>query len=241
MRRMKPIKITNRNIMFTQPMTPAYALNLGLILGIKHNYIIDTGFGSGSVTPILEYIGNDAKPIIVINTHYHWDHIWGNWVFKNNLIISHTTCRELEEKFWDDDLQKNSEYIDGDVHKCLPNMVFDKSLYFPDDDISIFHTPGHSADCISIYDAVDKVLYAGDNIGDTEDEIVPWIDTDIETFQRLIETYKQYDFNHCISGHNKPQKKAVLARMEFALIMTQQNRPPVSFHPNILHINKTLL
>ena len=96
-------------------------------------------------------------------------------------------------------------------------MVFDKSLYFPDDCISIFHTPGHSPDCISIYDAVDKILYAGDNIGDTEDEIIPEIDTNLETFRCLIETYKQYDFECCISGHNKPQKKAVLARMESAL------------------------
>ena len=78
---MKPIKISNRNIMFTQPMEKTYDLNLGLILGAKYNYIIDTGLGSGSVAPILEYIGSDTKPIIVVNTHYHWDHVWGNWVF----------------------------------------------------------------------------------------------------------------------------------------------------------------
>lgn len=96
-------------------------------------------------------------------------------------------------------------------------MVFEGSLCFPGDGISIFHTPGHSADSISIYDAVEKVLYTGDNIGDTEKNIVPWIGTDHETFRRLIETYKKYDFDFCISGHNKPQKKDVLTRMEFAL------------------------
>ena len=96
-------------------------------------------------------------------------------------------------------------------------MVFEDSLCFPDDGISIFHTPGHSADGISVYDSVEKVLYAGDNIGDTEESIVPWIETDMETFQVLIETYKKYDFAFCISGHNKPQTKSVLDRMEFAL------------------------
>ena len=214
---MKPTKITERNIMFTEPMTQEYDLNLGLILGTEHNYIIDTGLGSSSVAPILEYIGNSTKPVIVVNTHYHWDHIWGNWAFGNNLIISHTLCRELEDKYWDETLEENSKYIDGEVRKCLPNMVFEGCLYFPGDDISIFHTPGHSPDSVSIFDATDKVLYAGDNIGDTEDEIVPWIDTDPETFQRLIETYRQYDFEHCISGHNKPQNKTVLARMDAAL------------------------
>jgi glyoxylase-like metal-dependent hydrolase (beta-lactamase superfamily II) len=214
---MKPIKITDRNIMFTQPMGQVYDLNLGLILGSKYNYVIDTGLGSGSVAPILEYIGNDAKPTVVVNTHCHWDHIWGNWVFESSLIVSHISCRELEEKYWDETLHENAASVDGEVRKCLPNMVFDRCLYFPEDEVSMFHTPGHSPDSISIYDAFDNILYAGDNIGDTEDEIVPWIDTDFETFQRLIETYKKYDFEWCISGHNKPQKKAVLSRMESSL------------------------
>ena len=214
---MKPTRITDRNIMFSQPMTNDYDLNLGLILGIKHNFVIDTGLGSGSVEPVLEYIGNDSKPIVVINTHSHWDHIWGNWVFGNSLIISHTTCYELEDRYWDDALQEFAESIDGQVQKCLPNMVFEGRLYMPDDRIVIFHTPGHSKDSISVYDSVDRILYAGDNIGDTEEEIVPWIGTDLTTFQGLIETYKQYNFDICISGHNKPQKKAVLERMESKL------------------------
>ena len=214
---MKPVKITDRNIMFTEPMGRYHDLNLGLILGVKSNYIIDTGLGSGSVAPILEYIGSDTKPVIVINTHCHWDHVWGNWVFDKNLIISHTLCRELEDELWDDVIREYSGYIDGEIHKCIPNMVFEGYLRFPDDGIGIFHTPGHSADCISVFDTIDRVLYAGDNIGDTEEDIVPWIDTDIETFRNLIEFYKKYDFDYCISGHNKPQKKAVLSRMEYAL------------------------
>jgi len=198
-------------------MTREYDLNLGLILGSRNNYIVDTGLGSGSVAPILDYIGDDGKPIIVVNTHFHWDHIWGNWVFASSPIISHATCRELADSCWDEALRENAGYVDGEVHKCLPNMLFEGCLHFPDDDVSIFFSPGHSEDCISIYDAVDKVLYAGDNIGDTEDAIVPWIDTDMETFQSLIELYKRYDFDVCISGHNKPQNKSILARMEASL------------------------
>jgi len=213
----KPIKITNRNIMFTQPMGQTYDLNMGLILGTKHNFVIDTGLGSGSVAPVLEYIGDDKKPIVVVNTHCHWDHIWGNWVFANSLIISHKLCRQLEDKHWDEAIETLSDRIDGEARKCLPNMTFEGSLHFPDDGISMFHTPGHSPDSISIYDAVDKVLYAGDEIGDTDEEIVPWIDTDIQTMQRTIDIFKTIDFDICISGHNKPQTKAVLARMEAAL------------------------
>ena len=211
---MKPIKITGRNIMFSQPMGNEYDLNMGLIIGEKNNYLIDTGLGSGSVKPVLEFLGDQKKPVIVVNTHHHWDHIWGNCVFSDSLIVSHSSCRDLEDKYWNLMLRENPKHTDGDTVKCLPNLVFDTRLYFTEDGVSLFYTPGHSVDCISVYDEKDRVLYAGDNIGDTELEIVPYIDTDKETFIKLIEIYKSYDFEICVSGHNKPQKKDVIARME---------------------------
>ena len=217
---MKTTKVTTHNIMFTQTMAwdgQNSDLNLGLILGKKRNYIIDTGLGSDSVAPILEYIDHDTKPIVVVNTHSCFDHIWGNWVFENSLIISHILCRDSILEDWDHVIQTYNEHINGEARRCLPNLAFEKNLYFPEDSIEIFHTPGHTPGCISVYDAVDKVLYAGDNIGDTDDEIVPAIWTDLTTFQRLIEVYKEYDFKFCISGHNKPQTKEVLTRMEDAL------------------------
>ena len=214
---MKPVKISSRNVMFTEPMGSEYDLNMGLLLGVKRNYIIDTGLGSNSVRPVLDYIGDDKKPIIVINTHCHWDHIWGNWVFADSLIISHKLCRELEDKYWDDALRDFAASIDGEVRKRLPDFVFEGRLYFPEDGVCIFHSPGHSPDSISVFDEFDGILYAGDNIGDNDDKILPWIDTDRETFRDLLEVYGKYDFDFCISGHNKPQPKSVLARMAAAL------------------------
>ena len=215
---MKAVKITGRNIMFTKPTMYGWDLNLGLLLGDNRNYVIDTGVGRSSVWPVLDYLGNDKKPIVVINTHYHWDHVWGNWCFPGATVISHSLCRVLIDKHWDEDLEQNKQHvIDGDVHKKLPDLVFLDKLYFPDDGVSIFHTPGHTKDCISVYDERDRVLYAGDNIGDTDEEILPVIDTDPGTFNRLISLYDTYDFDVCISGHNKPQGKDVVGRMDVAL------------------------
>jgi glyoxylase-like metal-dependent hydrolase (beta-lactamase superfamily II) len=223
-RNMKPIKVTDRNVMFTEPMGEAYSLNTGLILGKQFNYIIDTGLGSGSVNPVLEYIGTDKKPIIVINTHCHWDHIWGNGMFQNNVIISHVKCRELINKYWDEALEEFGASKDGEVHKCLPNLVFDEKIIFPEDGIEVFFTPGHSEDCISIYDKTDKVLYAGDNIGDTDDIIVPYINTDLEVFRNTIKIYRNYDFEVCICGHNKPQGRNITELMDAALDTCWKNQ-----------------
>ena len=203
--------------MFTEPMGQDYDLNIGLIVGGQYNYVIDTGLGSCSVVPLIDYIGSNGKPIVFVNTHAHWDHIWGNWVFKDSIIIAHAFCRELIHRHWDEALQEFSDSIDGEVRKSLPNLVFEDLLYFPDDGVMIFHTPGHSIDCISIFDEVDKVMYAGDNIGDTAEAIVPFLATSPEIFRGTIDKYRRYDFDVCISGHNKPQGKNVLDLMDAAL------------------------
>jgi len=219
---MKITKITNRNTMFTQPVAgwDGLSLNMGLILGMHRNYLIDTNLGKNSVIPVIDYIGETNKPLIIINTHAHWDHVWGNHVFANNMIISHKNCRDELAKTWDEDFQKNAHFADGEVHKCLPNVTFDSNLHFADDGIYLFHTPGHTTSCISIYDEAEKILYVGDAIGDEGEndiDIIPYIYTTPDTMQATIETWKKFDFDLCVIGHNKPHKKDVLCTMESVL------------------------
>ena len=159
---MKVTKLTNRSLMFTVPENADGFVNMNLILGEKYNYIIDTGMGESNVYEMLKYI-DDSKPIIAIITHAHFDHILGNSALKDALIVSHRLCRETIDREWDtrikDNLIKLSDYVDSEVYKCLPNLIFEGSMYFPEDGITLFHTPGHSDDGISIYDGVDKVLF----------------------------------------------------------------------------------
>ena len=218
---MKTNKISNRNTVFTTfENSKGGIVSMGLIQGKRHNFIIDTGIGGGSAHAMLEYIGDDKKPIIVINTHAHWDHIYGNWVFADSMIIGHKLCREIMDKNWDADLKMVTEdsdrYTDGEIHKCLPNMVFEGALHFPEDGITLFHSPGHTADHISVYDAVDKVLYIGDNFG-VFDGVAYYWGEDLSDFERLIKSYRQCDFDICVPTHSEPQAKEVLVMLEAAL------------------------
>lgn len=199
---MKIQKIKNRSVLFTYDEIPEWNLNLHLILGNKNNYVIDTGLGSLSVAPVKEYIRDDNKPVVIINTHHDWDHIWGNGEFKDSIIISHRLCRELIEAKWDGMLTRNRQYCNGKVEKYLPNLVFENEIYFPEDKIRIFYTPGHTIDSISILDEEEQVLNAGDNIGDTVDEIVPEIGSDKVLYIDTLLGLRSLDFDTCISGHN---------------------------------------
>jgi len=215
---MKLTKITDRTIMLTVPESADSTVNLALILGAKHNFIIDTGVGPNSVQPLLELIKSDDKPIIVINTHGDWDHVYGNCVFENGIIVSHKLSRERMGKEWDEVMLKVKErgqFMDGEVRKCLPNVTFEGSMYFPDDGISLFETPFHTIDDITIYDEVDKILHIGDNFGFAEGLAYPW-GKEPDAFKRVVEIYKQYDFNIMLSGHSEPQSKEAIAMMEAA-------------------------
>jgi len=210
---MKIEKVGKRNIVFKYDLTE-WNLNLHLILGERYNYIVDTGLGSESVAPIQDYLGNSQKPIIAINTHYHWDHIWGNHCFNEYSIISHSRCRELIAENWTEMLGGNAAYIRGDIKMCLPNLIFDNCLYFPDDGVRVFYTPGHTIDCISIFDERDKILNAGDNIGDTMQEIVPSLKTGKDVYLGSIHKYKELDVTACISGHNDILGNDVFGKIE---------------------------
>ncbi|AOT68637.1 MBL fold metallo-hydrolase [Geosporobacter ferrireducens] len=193
-------KVKNRGVLFTY--SSEWDLNLYLIQGEKYNYIIDTGLGPISIAPVKEYIKNDNKPIIVINTHYHWDHIWGNSALEDCIIISHKHSREMIESEWENMIHKNKRYARGELEICLPNLVFDGELYFQEDKIRLIYTPGHTIDSISVLDEKEKVLNAGDNIGDTIEEIVPSIYTDRQTYLDTLYRYRNMDFDTCVSGHN---------------------------------------
>lgn len=202
--------IKNRNILFTHENLNEWDLHLHVILGNKHNFLIDTGLGSLSVEPVKEVLKNSPKPLIVINSHYHWDHVWGNGTFKGATIISHRLCREILEQKWENMLEKNRRYAFGTIEKELPNLIFDKELYFPEDKVRIFYTPGHTSDSISVIDEEERILNIADNIGDNLDEIVPGLECAEEIYLNTLNIYKNIDFDTCVSGHNSIMGKEVL-------------------------------
>ena len=210
---MKIQRIKNRSVLFTISPAATWDLNVHLIMGEKNNYIIDTGLGTEGIAPVMEYIKNDPKPVVVINTHYHWDHIWGNSYFRDHLIISHKLCREMIEAKWDTMIEKNGEYMSGEVEMHLPNLVFENEMNFTEDKIRIIYTPGHTIDSISVIDEEERVINVGDNIGDNGDEIIPSLFCEKSLYIETLLTYSKIDFDTCISGHNVVLGKDVIEKI----------------------------
>ena len=221
-------KITNRNITFTANESAESTVTIGLIRGKAHNFIIDTGTGGGFAQAILDYLVGDPLPIIVVNTHHHWDHVYGNWMFDGKEIIAHKLCPRLMDAEWETKLTKlkaEGAYLLGEVHKHLPNRLIDAPLHFAKDGVLIFPTPGHSADCISILDEIDKVLYVGDNFGIDEDGLCYWgYSGDFEaedidekyaaSFFAMMQSLSIYDYETAVLSHGGHVPRADFATLE---------------------------
>ena len=205
-------RVKRRGIQFTHTTFDGWDLNMYLIQGERHNFIIDTGLGAPHAEEMRGYL-SPVKNTVIINTHYHWDHVWGNGALPGATIVSHKFCRELIRSKWDEMMGQNYRYCLGDVSMSLPDPVFVEELCFPEDGVRLLYTPGHTIDSISVLDEKDGVLHAGDNVGDTLEEIVPALYCDKQHFMDTLDLYQSLDFDTCVSGHNMVLDKDIFQKI----------------------------
>jgi len=199
--------------------------NVYVINGNKHIFICDTFLGPESMSGVKKYIQQNFgdKPIIIFNSHYDYDHHWGNCAFESEMILSHKLCKETIAKQGESDLEKFKKWLRGEVKIVLPTVVFDQDYNFQDEGVLFFHSPGHTVDSSSCYDGWDKILFVGDNI----EEPIPYIRSNMVGVHKYItslENYLKFDFDTLIVGHGSIASKELL----------QQNLDYLKAFPNLV-------
>ncbi len=147
-----------------------------LIIGKKKALLFDTGIGVDSISLIVKQLTN--LPIIVINSHTHYDHIGGNFEFDNIFALRTNFTIKHSKEGW------NHEAVKHEVTKealCLEKLngfdtanysikPFSISKYILDGDqidlgarkLKIISVPGHTPDAIAILDKNNGYLWTGD-------------------------------------------------------------------------------
>ena len=201
-------KIASRGYLFTF-YDLGIPTNVYVIDAKKYIYIIDTYIGPIIMQEIMKYIETQCgnKEIIVINSHNHWDHVWGNCFFSSNIIISHVLCKEYMIEDGPRKLEMYKAFRKGDVILTNPNLTFTDRISFDEDDILIYHTPGHTDDSISVIDLEDKVLYAGDNL----ERPIPYLmSKNLNQYIKSLENYINLDVEIIIGGHTVCEDKNLI-------------------------------
>lgn len=208
---MEIIKLSERHLLFKEDYKD-WQLYLHLIQAKHAQYLIDTGMGSSSIDPIKPYL-DARKPLYIINTHYHYDHMLGNDVLVYQDIIAHENCVNNIIDHWEESKQAASKYVEGPFAYTLPTLTFKESYTFEEDGIHLFYTPGHTNCGISVYDAVEKVLNIGDNAGDNFKDFMPELDCSLPLYKKTIQHYLELNTTYIISGHMGLVPKPILNRI----------------------------
>lgn len=179
-----------------------YKTNIYVIEGENDLYFLDTFLGPDPMKDVLgelEKLKVPKKNIIVFNSHFDYDHVWGNCLFNDSLIFSHYKCKTLLMEKGPESLEKYKSQMQGDVKLVLPNLTFRREITFQEDELTFFYSPGHTEDSSSCFDHKSKVLFVADNL----ENPFPYIRTlDIDEFIESLNRYLEYKPEKIISGHD---------------------------------------
>ncbi|MEH7117807.1 MBL fold metallo-hydrolase [Neobacillus vireti] len=158
-----------------------------LLVGTEKALLLDTGYGFGDLHAVVKKITN--KPLFIVNSHGHVDHVSANGQF-NETIYLHEKDFELCRQHTSSEFRKGSienakasmDYTTGQIRNILP-VDFDEEAYLemgtgkiiPVKEGDVFklggitlrvvEVPGHTNGSIGLIYEEENWLYAGDAMG----------------------------------------------------------------------------
>jgi glyoxylase-like metal-dependent hydrolase (beta-lactamase superfamily II) len=159
------------NVYFFQ--SKIYAeVNAGVVANPDMAIVIDTLPFPEETKLMLDFIQRDLQVPVryLINTHYHADHTWGNYLFPSTKILSHALCRDfiLEKSVPALEREKKNNPALRDIQVKLPQMTFDHGnliIRIGKKTIRLFSLPGHNRFYCSLGGGRPGYVFWGHNHG----------------------------------------------------------------------------
>src|SRR5256886_5492635 len=145
-----------------------------LIVGTKQAVLFDTGMGISDIHKVTTKL--TSRPIVVLNSHTHDDHVGGNWQFPF-IFGMDTDFTRKNAKGSREDAQAEiaSDQICGDLPKGFNPKTYAtkpwRISHFIHDGftvnlggrkLEVLGTPGHTPDSIALLDRANGLLFTGD-------------------------------------------------------------------------------
>ncbi len=199
--------------------------NIWHVKGVKRDLLIDTGMG---LRPLKKEIAQlSEKPVTVISTHCHFDHIGGAHEFDCRL------GHRLEAEVHRNPTLENTAttgFVRAETFKALPYEGFVAEDYYvkpapltgylDEGDVvdlgnrhfQVLHLPGHSPGSIALYEQSTKILFSGDVIYDGElyDTVYH---SDKAVYRESLTRLKTLDVNTVHAGHDMSFDKTKMQQL----------------------------
>ena len=180
-----------------------------LVCGQERAMVIDTVNGMEDLHTIVRTLTD--LPLVVVNTHGHCDHIYGNAFFEEAWL--HPADRALAAEHF---AMFQEEYDKRSLKACpfrdaAIGQVFDLGGL----ELEVVDLKGHTAGSIGLLDKQDRILFSGDGLNPHI-----WMQLDhslaIATLRQTIldlKTQHGSEFDHILTGHAKDLRSADLTDM----------------------------
>lgn len=186
-----------------------------LIVGNEKALLFDTGFGIWDLKKTVRALTD--QPLIVVNSHGHTDHVFGNiqfdtiYIHKSDIALARDSLASVERK--KEQIQEiidqrialpeyfhREHYLKSSVVEFISveeGHVFDLG----EKKLEVIHLPGHTLGCIALLDKKDRIILGGDSI-------LPavWLffeySTSIATFIKSLKKVNQNLIDVIVTSHN---------------------------------------
>jgi glyoxylase-like metal-dependent hydrolase (beta-lactamase superfamily II) len=145
-----------------------------LIVGNKQALLFDTGMGIGDIRKVTARL--TSRPVVVLNSHTHNDHVGGNWqfafVYGMDTNFTRTNAKGSRE---DAESEIAPDQLCGDLPKAfnpktyatkpwkISHAIHDGfKVNLGGRTLEVISTPGHTPDAICLLDRANGLLFTGD-------------------------------------------------------------------------------
>lgn len=147
-----------------------------LIIGPEKCMLVDTAFGIGNLKGLVDEL-TGGMPIVVVNTHSHPDHAFGDFQFDEVYLHEYEApfMSAQDEHLWDYLFSDDGEPIWYEFRR--EDLIGFRQISFigvPDGyhfdlgggyEIELIHLGGHTVGSAAFLDRQNRILFSGDDIG----------------------------------------------------------------------------
>jgi cyclase len=191
---------------------PEAASNAGLVLGSAATLVVDTrltpSLGSELRALTAAASREGAARVVVVNTHWHGDHWFGNGAFGDVSIVASEWTRDRLRSQWPEQvavfsgLRPHQAHEFSVVRPVLPNVGIHTptTLDLGDRVVSVVPTgPAHTPGDVVVIVPDDAVLYAGDVVVNGHWPVM-W-DADVAGWYAALDLLAALDVEVVVPGH----------------------------------------
>ncbi len=170
-----------------------------LVLGSERAILFDTGLGIGALRAVTRELTN--KPVTVVNSHTHFDHIGGNAEFDHVLGMNTDHTRKSAQGLPNEDVREEvapaalcrplPDGVSEDTYRIRPFVIHEfirdgHEIDLGDRVLEVLSIPGHAPDAIALLDREAGYLWTGDSFYEGTIWLY-WPGTDLQAYEQSVE------------------------------------------------------